>query len=108
MMSGCIGRSKPPKRREPAERGNEVACAHCQCRMIGAGGRPWTFTCGACGKPVCDDCEQSGGCPGEASRTVTCAITCSPCCGCGDPYYVDGCLKCGYGISGNLGNERCD
>ena len=48
--------------------------------------------------------EPTGGRPDEAVHT----FTCSPCRGCGDPYYVDGCLECGYGIDGNFGNERCD
>lgn len=106
-MSGCIGRPKPSKPRRPpaADRGNEVACAHCRCRTIGAEGKPRTFMCGACGKPVCDDCEP-GGCP--AVTVVTHAFTCSPCHGCGDPHYIDGCLKCGYGINGNFENERCE
>lgn len=52
--------------------------------------------------------EPTGGRPDEAVRTVKMYVTCSPCRRCGTPYYVDGCLKCGYGIDGNFGNEKCD
>ena len=33
---------------------------------------------------------------------VTAKIECRPCPGCGDPFYVDGCPKCGYGIDGDF------
>ena len=36
--------------------------------------------------------------PGHVS-VVTHHFTCRPCPGCGDPHYVDGCPKCGYGGS---------
>ncbi len=103
MMSGCIGHPKPPEPRRRDAEGIEVTCAHCQCRTIGAGGAPWMFDCAACGEPVCDDCEQSGGCPGKVvleTQSVTHHFTCKPCPGCGDPHYVDGCLRCGHGIDG--------
>lgn len=60
-------------------------------------------------KPECRHLEFTDGgehVDSKVMRTVTCVIVCKPCRGCGDPHYVDGCLKCGYGIDGNFGNER--
>ncbi len=39
-------------------------------------------------------------------HTVTVKVVCKPCEGCGDPFYVDGCLRCGNGIDGHFVNRR--
>ncbi len=38
-------------------------------------------------------------------EVVTATFTCKQCPGCGDPYYIDGCPDCGYGIDGHYPRE---
>ncbi len=45
---------------------------------------------------------------GLATNSVTAKVVCKPCEGCGDPFYVDGCLKCGNGIDGRFVGRRIE
>lgn len=39
---------------------------------------------------------------------VTVRVDCKPCEGCGEPFYVDGCLKCGNGIDGRFVTRKVE
>lgn len=42
---------------------------------------------------------------GSKNQVIEAQIRCKPCPGCNDPYYVDGCPNCGYGIDGHFPNR---
>ncbi len=45
---------------------------------------------------------------GLATNSVVVKVVCKPCSGCGDPFYVDGCLICGNGIDGRFVGRRVE